>query len=72
MGNLFVLVTSDLYEFALFSQTSSIEKPNIQILYYRLSHLYVDNIIKLISILSSLEMPKSMNKFFCEIFILAK
>lgn len=72
MGNLFVLLTSDLYKFALFSHTASVEKPNIQILHHRLDQLHVDNIMKLIPMSSGLEMPESMIKFFCETCVLAK
>lgn len=72
MGNLFVLITSDLYEFPLFSQTSNFEKSNIQTLHCRLGHLHINNIMKLIIMLSGLEMPESINNFFCETCVLAK
>lgn len=72
MDNLFVLITSNLYKFALLSQTSSLERPNIQILHCRLGHVHIDNIIKLIPLLSGLKMSKSRNIFFCETYVLAK
>lgn len=72
MGNLFVLITSNLYEFALFSQTSNFEKSNIQTLHCRLGHLYVNNIMKLILMLSGLEMLESINNFFCKTCVLGK
>lgn len=72
MGNLFILSTSDLYEFALLSQSSRVNRPDIQTLHRRLGYLHVDNIMKLISMSTGLEMPDSITKFFCETCVFAK
>lgn len=72
IDNLFVFVTSHLYKFAFLSQTSSIEKTKIKILYCYFSHLYFHNIIKLILLFSDIEILKSMNKFCCKTRIFAE
>lgn len=72
MGNLFILSTSNLYKFALLSQNSHVDRPDIQILYCQLSYLHVDNIMQLISMSMGLKMPDSITKFFCETCVLVK
>lgn len=72
MGNLFIFSTNNLYEFALLSQISNVVKSDIETIHRRLGHLKVDNIIKLISMSTGIEMPNSISKFFCETCVLAK
>ncbi len=72
MGNVFILSTNNLYEFALLSQISNVTKPDLETIHRRLGHLNVDSIIKLISMSTGIEMPKSISKFFCETCVLAK
>ncbi len=71
MGNLFILFTNDSYEFALLSQISNVTKPDMETIHCRLGHLNVDSIIKLIAMSTGIEMPNSMTKFFCEIYVFA-
>lgn len=74
MRSLFILSTIDLLEFALFSQSSNVNKPDIKILYYQLGHLHIDNIIKLVFISTRLEMPDSIiqSQLFYWTYIFAK
>ena len=72
MGNLFILFTNDLYEFALLLQILNVTKPDLKTIHCRLDHLNVDSIIKLISMPTGIEMPNSISKFFYEICVLAK
>ena len=69
MGNLFILSTNDLYEFALLSQISNVTKPDIETIRCRLSHLNVNSIIKLISMSTRMEMLNSISKFFYKICV---
>lgn len=72
MSNFFIFITSNLYKFTLFLQIFNIKKSNIQILYYCLGHLYIDNIIKLILISNDLKILESIIKLFYKIYIFAK
>lgn len=72
MGNLFILSTNDLCEFALLSQILNVTKSDIKTIYHCLGHLNVDSIINLISIFTRIEMLNSISKFFCKTCVLAK
>ena len=55
MGNLFILSTNDLYEFALLSQISNVTNLDLEAIHCRLGYLNVDSIIKLIYISKGIE-----------------
>lgn len=56
----------------MFSQFFNITKSNIKIIYYYLSHLDIDTIIKLIFIFTKIKIPNSILKFFYKIYIFIK
>lgn len=71
IGSLFILFTVDLPDFAFLSQNSNINKTDIKIIHCCLSHLYIDNIMKLASMSIGLEITNSMTQspLFCEICV---
>lgn len=69
---MFILFINNLYKFALLLQISNVIKLDIEIIYCCLDHLNIDNIIKLISIFTEIEIPNSISKFFYKTFVLAK